>query len=250
MPFASPSSASAPRPCAAAIISPGGPITPAPRQILSGRLTCPRAMIGGAGTLPARRWIEHKAKHAGRRSKRRGKALVAVGQGGCKARQIAPSETGAELPGQRCRRVAVGVLEQDIDGDDRRTGFCDNFDKARNRFPRPRPQRDGVEAPRVDIDDDDAWQRRRTVPRNSGRAKHDVPCGLDGAVEHALAHGQECGNQHGGRHDAAERWRHRCQTDLNQLSFGRCVRGPRDRRTNGRMCGRSRRPPPGSRAQG
>ena len=76
------------------------------------------------------------------------------------------------------------------------------------------------------------------------------PGRLDGAVEQALADGQERGDQHGGRHDAAERWRHRCQTDLNHLSFQRCVPGPRDRRTNGRMCGRSRRPPPGTRARG
>ncbi len=202
------------------------------------------------GNASARRRIEHKAEHAGRRSKSCAETLVTVRQGRRKARQVAASETGAELPCQRCRRMGVGVLEQDIDGDDGWAGLCDGFDKARDGLARPRPRGDGVEAVRIDIDDDDARRRRRLVHEARSRAKHKVAHRLDGTVEQALRHEQERGDQHGGRHDAAEQWRHRCQTSLNHLSFQRCGRGPPDRRTNGRMCGRSRPLPRGCRAPG
>ena len=249
MPFASPMSASAPRPCAAAIRSSGGPITPASRQ-MSARFTSPRAMIGGAGMLPR---VDGSSTKPSTPAVDRRAALRRLSPSGKVAARLVRSLRPRRAPS--CRASAAGewvsacsnrISMATTDG----PAFAIGFDKARDGLARPRPRGNGVEAVRIDIDDDDARRRRRLVREARSRAKHNVAHRLDGTVEQALRNKQECGDQHGGRHDAAEQWRHRCQTSLNHLSFQRCGRGPPDRRTSGRMCGRSRPLPRGCRAPG
>ena len=143
----------------------------------------------------ARRGVEHKSKHGGGTLQGGAEPLVAVGKGVGERREVASSETRAQLSRQRCRRVAVGVLEQDVDGDDRRRRRSNPVDELGDGFPRPRPGAHVIDAPGVDIDDDHGRRCSRFLDEGIGGAQDNVPGRLDQAIEQALTGCEKAGGQ-------------------------------------------------------